>query len=96
MDHDGVAVVLQGDRAGDVVELDGLESLVQVGAANVDGRLLVALGAGLVSRVELAPDQRAASCPGSPRGRWFARRPWRPSQEQERQVQEDASSISSE
>jgi hypothetical protein len=50
---------------GDVVELDGLERLVQVRAANVDGRLLMALRAGLVGRVQLAPDQFAASCPGS-------------------------------
>ena len=58
VDDDGVAVVLNRDGAGDVVELDGLERLVQVSAANVDGRLLVAVGAGSVRGVELAPAQR--------------------------------------
>jgi hypothetical protein len=59
MRHDGVAVVLQRHRPGDVVKLDGRERLVQVGAANVQGRLLVPLRAGLIRRVQLSPDQRA-------------------------------------
>ena len=37
-----VSIVFKRDGAGDVVELDRLQSLVQVRAANVDGRLLVA------------------------------------------------------
>jgi len=60
MDEDGMAVVFKLDGAGDVVELDGLKRLVEARAANVDGRLLVALRAGLVSRVELVPDERAS------------------------------------
>ena len=60
VDDDGVAVVLQRDGSGDVVELDGLEGLVEASAANVDGRLLVALGTGFVGGVQPAPGQRAA------------------------------------
>jgi hypothetical protein len=41
------------------VKFDGLEGLVQVGAANVDGRLLVARRTGFVRRVEFAPGQGA-------------------------------------
>ena len=73
MDHDGVAVVLKRDRAGDVVELDRLQSLVQVRAAYVDGRLLVSVRAGLIRRVEFAPVERRRACLRSPRGRWCAR-----------------------
>jgi hypothetical protein len=57
--HDGVAVVFQLERTGDVMELDGRERLVQVSAANVEGRLFMALRAGLVRRVEPAPDERS-------------------------------------
>jgi hypothetical protein len=60
VDDDGVAVVFKGDRAGDVVELDGLEILVEARAADVDGRLLVAGGTGFIGRVKLAPGQCAA------------------------------------
>ena len=42
-DLDGVFSVLHCDRAGDVVEFDGLERHVQVGAAYIDRRLLMAL-----------------------------------------------------
>jgi len=56
MRHDGVAVVDESHRAPDVVEVDRLERLVQVGAANVERRLLMALRASLISRVQFAPD----------------------------------------
>ena len=59
MRHDGVAVVPQRHRPGDVMELDGLERLVQACAANVDGRLLMALRADPVGRVQLAPVEGA-------------------------------------
>ena len=59
----GVAGVLQLDRAGDVMKFDGLKALVQMGAANVDRRLLVSLRAGSVGGVELCPSSAVQSCP---------------------------------
>src|ERR1035437_9918377 len=59
VNHDGVAVVLQRHRSGDVVEFNRLQCLVVVCAVNVDGGLLVALRTGTVSGVELAPAQGA-------------------------------------
>jgi hypothetical protein len=41
------------------VKFDWFEGFVEVGRANVDGGLLVTLRAGLVSGVELAPDEGA-------------------------------------
>jgi len=53
-----VAVVNQRNRPGNVVEFDGLKRLVQMSAANVDGRLLMTQRAGPVGRIQLAPDER--------------------------------------
>ena len=66
--HDGVAVVFERDRAGDVVELDGLERLVEAGIANVDRRLFAPLGAGPVCRVQFSPRQRTSLAPVIPLG----------------------------
>ena len=74
VDHNAVAGVLKRHGAGNVVELDGLERLVQVRAANVDGGLLVAIGAGLVGRIELAPAAAARFCLRSSSWLRFARR----------------------
>src|SRR3984885_11233118 len=58
IDAYGIARVLQLDRACHVMELDGRQILVQVRPSNVDGRLLVSLGARFICRVELPPFER--------------------------------------
>ena len=59
VDGHGISRVLESDRPGDVVEFDGLQRFVQMGAANIDGGLFLALGAGRVGGVQPAPAQRA-------------------------------------
>ena len=53
MSHNSVAGILKRDGACNVVELDWRERLVEVCAANVERRLLVANRAGLVSGIGL-------------------------------------------
>ncbi len=56
MSDDTAAGVFEGDGAGNVMELNRLKRFVEMRAADVDRRLLVALGAGLIGGIEFAPD----------------------------------------
>ena len=60
MRNDQVACVLEIDRGAQVMKLDRLQLFIQMGAVNVDWRLLMAPGAGLVGGIQLAPGQRAS------------------------------------